>query len=343
MRSSQVTIKDIAERLGISPSTVSRALNNHPEISEETRQTVQKTAEEMNYEPNALALGLRSSRSNIIGLIIPEIIHFFFSQVISGIEDIAYDAGFHVMVCQSNESYIREVKNVQAMLSSRVEGLLVCVSKETRDFSHFRNLVGKHIPMVFFDRVCQEIETDRVINDDDMGAYYAVKHLISRGCKRIAHLSTAPELQIGRKRYDGYVKALTEHNLPVDERLVVRCDTHQSARLVTKRLVYETNPPDGIFAVNDLTAIGALQTIKECGLQVPDDIAIVGFGNGNYSQMTDPPLTTVEQFGYEMGEKAMQMLLDRIIGRDDFPARTEQVNTELIIRESTVKKRTFSI
>jgi len=292
----------------------------------------------MNYEPNALALGLRSSRSNIIGLIIPEIIHYFFSQVISGIEDIAYDAGYHVMICQSNESYIREVKNVQALLSSRVEGLLVCLSKETRDFSHFKNLINKHIPMVFFDRVCQEIETDMVINDDNTGAYKAVKHLISIGCKRIAHLSTSRELHIGKNRYEGYVKALNEHNLPVDERLVICCDTYQSARLVTKRLVYETNPPDGIFAVNDRTAIGALQTIKECGLQIPDDVAVMGFSNGIYSNMTDPPLSTVEQFGYKMGEKAMQMLLDRIISHDDFPAKTEQIATELIIRESTVKK-----
>jgi LacI family transcriptional regulator len=238
---------------------------------------------------------------------------------------------------------VREVKNVEALLSSRVEGLVLSLSKETRDFSHFRNLVDKHVPMVFFDRVCQEINTDRVINDDNIGAYKAVTHLISRGCKRIAHLSTSRELLIGKNRYEGYIRALKEHDLPVDERLVVRCDTHQSARLVTKRLVYETSPPDGLFAVNDLTAIGAMQTIKECGLQIPDDIAVVGYGNGNYSTMTDPPLTTVEQYGYQMGEKAMRMLLDRIIGVDDIPARTEEVNTELIVRESTVKKRKYSV
>ncbi len=183
MRSSQVTIKDIAAQLGISPSTVSRALKNHPEISVETKQAVKELAKKLNYEPNAIALSLRSSKSNIIGLVIPEIVHYFFSQVISGIEDVAYDADYHVMICQSNESYIREVKNIQTLLSSRIEGLLVSLSKETRDFSHFRNLNKKNIPIVFFDRICEELETDNVIVNDYKGAYEAVEHLIGMGCK----------------------------------------------------------------------------------------------------------------------------------------------------------------
>lgn len=339
MRSSQVTIKDIAEQLGISPSTVSRALKNHPEISEATKRAVNELAKKLNYEPNAIALSLQSSKSNIIGLIIPEIVHYFFAQVISGIEDVAYDAGYHVMICQSNESYIREVKNIQTLLSSRIEGLLVSLSKETRDFSHFRNLNKKNIPIVFYDRICEELETDHVIVNDFKGAYDAVEHLIHTGCKRIAHLATTQDLLIGRNRYNGYIKALKDNELAIDERLIVRCDTHKAARLVTKRLIYEIHPPDGIFAVNDLTAIGAMQTIKENGLRIPEDIKVIGFSNGIYSTMTDPPLSTVEQFGYIMGQKAARMVLDRILSRENYPARIEEIETQLIIRESTVKRK----
>jgi len=341
MRSAQITIKDIASRLGISPSTVSRALRNHPDISDETKKAVRDLARDLNYEPNAIALSLRSSKSNIIGLIIPEIVHYFFSQVISGIEDVAYDAGYHVMICQSNESYIREVKNVEALLSSRIEGLLVSLSKETRDFSHFKNLSKKNIPIVFFDRICEDMDTDRVVVDDFLGAYLATKHLAGIGCKRIAHLGTTQDLLIGKNRYNGYLKALGEFNLPVDNRLIIRCDNYNAARLVTKRLIYELQPPDGIFAVNDLTAIGACQTIKESRMKIPEDIAVVGFSNGIYSTMCDPPLTTIEQFGYQLGQKSARLILDRILSSEDYPAIIEQIEPQLIIRESTVKKKSY--
>jgi DNA-binding LacI/PurR family transcriptional regulator len=341
MRSAQITIKDIAKKLGISPSTVSRALKDHPDISAKTKKAVSELAQKLKYEPNAIALSLQSSRSNVIGLIIPEIVHYFFSQVISGIEDVANDAGYHVMICQSNESYIREVKNVQALLASRIDGLLVSVSKETRDFSHFRNLKKKNIPIVFFDRICKEIDSDRVIVDDFTGAYKAVEHLICTGCKRIAHLSTNQNLLIGLNRYEGYLKALKDFGLPVDERLIVRCDTHKAARLVTKRLIYELHPPDGIFAVNAQTAIGAIQTIKENGLRIPEDIAVVGFSNDIYCTMTDPQLTSVDQFGYLMGQKAARMILDRILSKQDYPTSTEVIETQLIIRESTVKRKVY--
>ena len=343
MRSAQVTIKDIARQLGISPSTVSRALKDHPEISPETKNAVVELAAKLNYQPNAVALSLQSSRSNVIGLVIPEIVHYFFSQVISGIEDVAHDAGYQVMICQSNESYQREVKNVNTLLQSRIEGLLVSLSKESKDFTHFRNLQKKNIPIVFFDRTTEELDTDKVKVTDFEGAYQAVKHLIDVGCKRIAHLATSQDLEIGRERYNGFLQALKDHNLPVNDRLIVRCDNHKAARLVTKRLIYELEPPDGLFAVNDLTAIGALQTAKEIGLKIPDDLAIVGFSNGIYSAMTDPPLTTVEQFGYQVGQKAARLLLDRIFTKQDYPAKTEVIETQLVIRETTVRKKSYKI
>lgn len=339
MRSAQVTIKDIADQLRISPSTVSRALKDHPDISKATKKAVKELAEKLNYEPNAIALSLLSSKSNNIGLIIPEIVHYFFSTVISGIEDVANDAGYHVIICQSNESYSREVKNVQALLSSRIEGLILSISKETRDLDHLENLRKKNIPIVFFDRVPNDFQADHVIIDDYNGSYQAVKHLIDIGCKRIAHLGTTKDMGIGRDRYNGYVQALKDHRLSIDERLIIDCDTYKAARLMTRKLIYESAPVDGIFAVNDRTAIGALQTVKECGIKIPDELAIVGFSNGIYSNMTDPPLTTVEQFGYKMGQNAARMLLDRLFSKEDFPAVKEVIKSQLIIRESTVNER----
>lgn len=336
MRSAQVTIKDIAEKLGISPSTVSRALKDHPDISKATRKAVQDLAKKLNYEPNAIALSLLSSRSNNIGLIIPEIVHYFFSQVISGIEDVANDAGYHVIICQSNESYSREVKNVQALLSSRIEGLLLSISKETRNLEHLLNLRQKNIPIVFFDRIPTDFEADHVVVDDFNGAYQAVKHMIDVGCRQIAHLGTSKDIGIGRDRFNGYLQALKDNRLSVNEKLIIDCDSYKAAKLVTRKLLYDSHPVDGIFAVNDRTAIGAMQTAKELGKQIPRELAIVGFSNGIYSNMTDPPLTTVEQFGYEMGQHAAQMLLDRLFSKKDYPPVKEVIKSELIIRGSTV-------
>ncbi len=338
MRSAQVTIKDIAEQLRISPSTVSRALKDHPDISKGTKKAVRELAEALGYEPNAIALSLLSSRSNNIGLIIPEIVHYFFSTVISGIEDVANDAGYHVIICQSNESYSREVKNVHALLSSRIEGLLLSISKETRDLDHLKNLKKKNIPIVFFDRVPNDFQADQVVIDDYNGAYQAVKHLIDVGCRQIAYLGTTKDMGIGRDRYNGYIQALKDHKLSIDERLIVECDTYKAARLITRKLIYESTPVDGIFAVNDLTAIGALQTAKECGKKIPEEMAIVGFSNDIYSNMTDPSLTTVEQFGYKMGQHAARMLLDRLFSKGEYPSVKEVIKSELIVRGSTVEQ-----
>ena len=340
MRSAQVTIKDIADKLGISPSTVSRALKDHPDISKATKKAVKELAEQLNYEPNAIALSLLSSRSNNIGLIIPEIVHYFFSQVISGIEDVANDAGYHIIICQSNESFSREVKNVQALLSSRIEGLLLSVSKETRNLDHLKNLRNKNIPIVFFDRVPNDFQADHVIIDDFKGAYLAVKHLIDVGCRQIAHLGTSKDMGIGLERYNGYLQALKDHRLTVNEHLIIDCDTYKAARLITRKLIYGSDPVDGIFAVNDRTAIGALQTAKECGIKIPREMAIVGFSNGIYSNMTDPPLTTVEQFGYQMGQDAARMLLDRLFSKENYPPQRKLIKPELIIRGSTEEKYT---
>jgi LacI family transcriptional regulator len=342
MRSAQVTIKDIAKTLGISPSTVSKALKDHAEISKETKKAVKDLAKKMGYRPNALSLSLLNSRSNVIGVIIPELMHYFFSTVISGIQDVAYNAELNVMVCQSNELYHREVKNTKALLSSRVEGVIASVTKDSRDFNHFRDILDHNIPLVLFDRVVKDLEVDTVETDDYNGAFKATEHLISVGCERIAHLSTSSDISIGRKRREGYIDALKKHKLPIDEKLILNCDNHDAAELVTKRLIYELKPPDGIFAVNDLTALGAINTIKDNGLKVPEDIAVCGFSNGIYSSLTDPKLTTVEQHGYKMGKRAAEILIDRMMRRDGFPIRNEIIETDLIIRDSSKRQKTYS-
>lgn len=331
----QVTIKDVAKELGISPSTVSKALKNHPDISSSTKKAVRELVEKWNYKPDPIALSLKSGLTRTIGVIVPEIVHYFFSTVISGIEDLAYDSGYHVMFCQSNESYEREVKAVNTLLSTRVDGILVSVSKVTQDFSHFRKIQENGIPLVFFDRICNELDTDRVVVDDEAGAFDAVKHLISTGCKNIVHLSGPQNLQIGKSRKDGYVKALKYFNQTVEEKNIIRCDTMEEASIVVPALMKRKIRPDGIFAVNDLTAVEAMRMIKECGFDVPEDVSVVGFTSGMISDITCPTLSSVEQHGYKIGREAVKLLIDRLEKKHDLPSQTIVIKTELVVKGSS--------
>lgn len=337
MNKGQVTIKDIARELGISPSTVSKALKGHPDISPVTKKAVRDLVEKWNYKPDPIALSLKGGLSKSIGVIVPEIVHYFFSTVISGIEDLAYDSGYHVMFCQSNESYEREVKAVDTLLSSRVDGILVSQCKTTHNFDHFRKITESGIPLVFFDRVCDELETDRVIVDDEKGAYEATNYLIKTGCKNIIHLSGPQNLLIGRNRKNGYIRALTENNMPVKESNIVKCDTAPEASLIVPELLKRTEKPDGIFAVNDLTAAEAMRVVKLNGFRVPDDISLVGFTSGMISDLTDPALTSVEQHGYIVGREAVSLLIDYIENRKEHKFQTKIINTELVVKGSTKK------
>lgn len=337
MKSGLVTIKDLARELKISASTVSRALKNHPDISEDTKRAVHELAEKLNYQPNAVALSLKQRRSNTIGVIIPEIVHYFFSSVISGIEDVAYDAGFNVIICQSNERYEREVANAKTLLASRVDGILVSISKESEDFKHLYNLRNNNIPLVFYDRIVPGLQADQVIIDDLDAAYRATRHLIDSGKKHIAHFAGPQELLIGRDRKNGYIRALNEAGLEVDEHLILEADTFEKARLAVMRLINEKRKFDAIFAVNDLTAIGAMQTVQKRGMKIPDEVAVVGFSDGRFSGITDPTLTSVDQHGYEMGSIAAEMLLKRIASpENDYPFETRILNANLIVRGSSL-------
>ena len=296
-------------------------------------------ASKLKYQPNAVALSLKNSRSNTIGIIIPEIVHYFFSSVISGIEDVASKKGYTVIICQSNESFAREVSNANALLSHRVDGILISISKETNSFDHFVNLQEGGIPLVFFDRIAPGIDADQIITDDIDASYNATRHLIENGRKRIAHFAGPQGLVIGRDRLQGYLNALTEAGLPIDNRLIIEADTFEKARNTVGEMLDAGIIPDGIFAVNDMTAIGAMQTIMKRGYKVPDDVSIVGFSDGYLSGVTDPHLSSVDQHGYEMGTTAAEMLFHRILSdEEEYVPEIKVLKADLIVRGSSLKE-----
>jgi DNA-binding LacI/PurR family transcriptional regulator len=334
MGKENITIKDIARELGISPSTVSRALKDHPDISKATRDAVNELAVRWNYKPNPIALSLKSGSSKTIGVIIPDIVHYFFSTVISGIEDIVYERDYNMILCQSNELWSHEVKNVQTLLSSRVDGILASVAKGTSDFTHYRVAGERGIPLVFFDRIAEEIETDRVVIDDEEGAYKAVIHLLRTGKKRIVHLSGPPHLAIARNRMNGFIRAMKEYRLPPTSDDIIKCDTTEEADDIIPRLLKRTLRPEAFFAVNDLTAARTLIISKRNGFKIPEEIAIVGFTNSQIATLTDPGLTSVDQKGHEMGKLASGLLIDRI-ENPRTPPQTKTIISELVIRGSS--------
>ncbi len=332
----QVTIKDIADKLSVSPSTVSRSLKDHPDISIKTRNAVKELAKLLGYKPNLIALNLKNSRTNTIGLLVPEIEHHFFSTIINGIEEVAYQNNYNVLIVQSNESYLREVLNTQTLLGNRVDGMLASFSKETKDFSHFQQLIDNEIPLVFYDRAPDNLHADIVVVDDYSGAYSAVKHLINNGCKRIAFYSAPQHLLLGKDRLNGYIDALENHSIKFDKNLVYSCDTFESAIKISKSILKKVDRPDGIFAVNDLTAVGIMKVARTLDIKVPEELKIVGFENSKSGSICDPELTTVDQFGYNLGKKAMTILIDRIkTVTPEYKPVKHVIKTKLIVRGSS--------
>lgn|SRR5574344_1728513 len=339
MKSHQITIKDIARTLGISVSTVSRALKDHPDISPETKKQVQALAQSVGYRPNALALGLRKSKTNTIGVIVPEIVHHFFSTAISGIDDTAYSCGYHTIISQSNESFEREAINLQTLVDNRVDGILASMSKTTVNPEHFRHVMDNGIPLVFFDRVCDGIESHRVTTDDFEGARIATRHLIDIGCQRIAHLSGPATLLISKYRREGYCTALKESGIAVDESLIIECDSADAVKFYQDRLVTMAANIDGIFATNDDTAIAAMQLLQSNGYNIPNDISVIGFGDGPLTTITRPTLSTMEQKGYNIGKEAAEMLIQQIEdGLVNINFETRVITPVLHTRESTMRK-----
>lgn len=332
-------MKDIAKVFGISVATVSRALKDSPRISEERRMAIQQYAREHNFYPNAIAESLRNCRvmqPKIIGVIVPELAHYYFSSILSGIEEEASSRGYQIMVAQSREKYSQEARICQSFYENKVCGIIVSQAKDTTKYDHFDSLMRSGVPLVFYDRICTGVNASRVVVDDYKGAFNAVEHLIATGCSRIAFLGSPMTLEISKNRYNGYKDALLKHGMKLDNSLTHFCDNRADAEVLVPDMLRGDNPPDAFFAVNDDTAIGVLYAAKRMGYKVPDDISICGFTNGQRAVACDPMLTTVEQRGAQVGKEAVDILIRRVEGetpKDKVEKRI--VRTKLILRGTT--------
>jgi len=333
----QITVKDIANKLSLHYTTVSKALRGHPDISIETKHRVLSLAKELDYHPNSIAKSLKKQSTSTIGIIIPSIKVDFFSAVISGVEEVAYEQGFNTVVCQSNENYEREASHVSTLISNRVDGVLISLAQTTKSGTHFRPLQKKGIPLVLFDRISEDIEADKVVVDDYGGAVQAVRHLIQSGYRSIAHIAGPENTSIGRDRCRGYTDELKRNGITIDHENIIFGGLQEDDGVAAfRKLLSRDTLPKAIFAVNDPVAVGIYDEIKRNGLTIPQDVALVGFGNIKLSSYLDPPLTTVTQSPYKLGKAAAGMLLRRIENPESkIEPETEVIETELILREST--------
>ena len=329
-----ITIKDIARELKISVSTVSRALQNHPDISERTKEQVRDCARRLNYKPNLMASNLRTSKNTTIGVVIPELNHHFFSSILDGIEQTANEAGYNILICQTGEDVQKEVRSVQTLISSRVAGMLVGVSKQTAQLYHLQEVLDNAIPLVLYDRPCPSLKCDQVVSDDYMGAFKAVEYLIQTGKRKVMYLSSSFQLEVSRRRYQGWRDALLRYNIPITDDMLIECDTRSKAIIATPGILQRDNRPDAIFCVNDDCAAGVLHVAQILGVKIPEELSICGFSNAPICRATLPMLTTVQQHGVEIGRRATVRLLKRLQGEERIP-QTEMIPTDLIVRETT--------
>ena len=337
MEKKHTTIKDIAKQLNLHHTTVSKALRNHPDINKNTRELIQSTALEMDYHPNLMARSFKSRKSNIIGICVPVINVDFFSDVISGIQNVVYDADYTIMVCQSNETYERELVDTSALISNQVSGLIISISQTTTNSDHLKVFQRREIPLVLFDRTLDDIEANKVIIDDFAGAFLIVEHLIKSGYKRIAHFTGPLNISNSRDRFNGYKAALHKYGIPVDEKFIIHGGFDENSGIICfQKLQQLAQLPDAIFTVNDPVASGLYLIIKENGLKIPDDIAVAGYGDIKISSFLDPPMTTIRQYPYQVGTIAANMILDQINSSSTHAnPKVEILKPELVIRKST--------
>ncbi|TYZ14155.1 LacI family transcriptional regulator [Hymenobacter lutimineralis] len=333
-----VSMADLARELGVSMTTISRALSDHHSIGPATKQKVQKLAKKLNYQPNHLAAALRKGKSKLLGVIVPYIEGRFFPSVVHGIESAASKAGFSVIICQSNEDAAHERKNIETLLSAQVAGILVSVARTTNDFRHFEKVRKRGIPLVFFDRTMDNDAVNSVVLNDWKGGYQSTKHLIDQGCRRIAHFAGLQHLNIYRNRRQGYLDALHDAGLPQDEELIVYSDmTMEEGADAMRRLLALPNPPDAVFSAGDSSVLGALQEVKRQGLRVPQDIALAGFSNEAFTSITEPMLTSVDQRCEEMGQATVRLFLELIDSAGGaYTQRQVVLQPELFVRESSL-------
>jgi LacI family transcriptional regulator len=337
----KVTLKQIAKELDVSISTVSKSLRNSLEISEDTRQKVQAFAKLYNYKPNNIALSLKNKKTKTICIIIPEIIHHFFATVISGVENVANVNGYNVLVCLSDESFDKEVINMEMLANGSIDGFILSLSKETqqkKDFHHIVEVINQGMPVVMFDRVTNDILCDKVIIDDNLAAFNATQYLIDKGCKQIALITTVDYVSVGKLRTEGYTKALRNNDIKIDENLILKIEDTENFETSISELINNNPNLEAIFAVNELFAVTAIKTATKLGKKVPEDLSVIGFTDGIISKYSSPSITTVSQNGIKMGGKAAKMLIERLEAEEEEEEqyKTEVIETELVERESTL-------
>ncbi|MDT8414186.1 MAG: LacI family DNA-binding transcriptional regulator [Flavobacteriaceae bacterium] len=331
----KITLKHISKELDVSISTVSKALKDSPEISQETREKVQAFAKLYNYRPNNIALSLKNRKTKNIGVIIPEIVHHFFATVIEGIEQEANASGYNVIICLSSESFDKEVINMEMLANGSIDGFILSLTKETqmkKDYHHLLEVINQGMPLVLFDRIADEIPCDKVVIDDEKGAFDAVNKLIEVGCKKIGLISTVDYVSVGRLRTQGYLKALIKNNIEVDQNLIVKIeDVAHASEMIAPLLDCGV---DGVFAVNEAFAMTAINLAHEKGIKIPSQLSVIGFTDGELSKYASPALTTVSQNGHQIGQEAARMLIEKIEEESEV-YQTKVVKTKLIVRKST--------
>ena len=332
-----ISLKDLARELGVSISTVSRALNNHPDISSDVTQRVKKLAAEMNYTPNPLAMGLLKQATRMIGVIVPDLVTHFYSSIISGIEQVAEEKGYYILIASSNETLQKEIKAVDNLLKTRVEGLIVCLSQETKSYDHFDRLISNNIPIVFFDRVCRTSEVSSVVVDNVDAAQKITKHFYKNGFRRIAYIAGPDHLSISQERTEGYLSGLKSCGLDFHPELLVKCNmSAKDATKATARLLDLPEKPDAIFGINDTVAFAAMKEIKSRGLRIPEDVALVGFTDEFHSTVVDPALTSITHPTFEIGQEAARLFFRSIEDPESKPIQSV-LHTKLVIRKSSGK------
>lgn len=336
----KTTIKDIANVLGITPSAVSKALNNHPRISKQTKEAVIQVAANLNYQPNHLASALRKGKSNLVGVIIPKANSHFFSSIIEKIEDILNAKGYNVIIAQSNESYKKECRTIDALLFTQVDGIIASMANETVKLDYYNKIKAKGIPLILFDRGENDLNVDYVGIDDYMSSHIVIEHLVEQGCKRIAHIGGFSHTRIYKNRIRGYIDALKKHNLPFEDSLIYECNLRKNdGREVMKKILDLPNRPDGVYISGDYAALGALEVMKEQNIKVPEDIALVGFSNEPFSAIATPGISSVEQHSDKIGELAANTFLRRIANPEEEVTLNKMIlNPELIVRASSLRK-----
>lgn len=336
--SKKTTIYDIAKALNITAATVSRALNNNPRISDDTKRMVLETAAELNYKPNRLAMALKSGKSKNVGVVLPYINRTFFSNVIHGIEEELNPMGYNVIICQTHEDEKKEADVIQNLLNAQVDGILISVSRETKNTEHFNQILKKNIPLIFYDRKINVKGASSVTLDDYQGAYEATKHLIDQGCKKIAHFTVDRSLEIYENRIQGYKQALKDGGIKFNMNHVVTIESDiEAGKEATKKLMELTNPPDAIFSASDPCALGAIQHLKSINVRIPEDFCVVGFSNDPFTQFMELTISSVDQSPLLMGRTAAKVFLEQI-NEDDIKIEKQVVLTpSLKIRKSSMK------